>query len=194
MEFLRELFSEPLSFEAFSKAVEKKGIKLVDLSSGKYADMGKLTKANEELKTARESIETLNKELQTLKESNTTAEDFKTKYENLLKKIEEEEKKAKEKKEDEELTDAITAVFGEKEFTSEYVKNGIIADMKSEISKPENKGKGYAQIFEELTKDKEGLFVSPNQIKDMGGFNDVNVNVSDEQMRAVMGLSPSISK
>lgn len=190
MEFLRELFSEPLSFEAFLKAVEEKGIKLADLSAGKYVDIGKLSKANDELKNAKENIKKLTDELQKLKDSNASAEDFKTKYEELVQKISEDEKKAKEQREDEELTNAIVAVFGEKEFTSDYVKNGIIADMKSEISKPENKGKGYDKIFEELTKDKEGLFVSPNQIEDMGGFNDVDVNVSEEQARAVMGLPP----
>ena len=44
MDFLKELFAEPLSFEAFQKAVQDKGIKLADLSTGKYADVDKLTK------------------------------------------------------------------------------------------------------------------------------------------------------
>ena len=60
------------------------------------------------------------------------------------------------------MTDAIIATFGDKKFTSDYVRNGIIADMKTEIAKPENKGKGYNEIFETLTKDKEGIFANPN--------------------------------
>ena len=46
MDFLKELFTEPLSFEAFSKAVAEKGFKLADLSSGKYVDKDKLDTIN----------------------------------------------------------------------------------------------------------------------------------------------------
>ena len=88
MEFLRELFSEPLSFEAFSKAVQEKGIKLADLSTGKYADIDKLNKANGDLKTANETIKTLRDEMQTLKDNNASAEEWKKKFEDLTADIE----------------------------------------------------------------------------------------------------------
>lgn len=192
MEFLRELFAEPLSFDAFQKALNSKGIKLADLSSGKYADVDKLTKANADLKTANDSITKLTNELQALKDSNATAEDWKKKFEDLQEEIKTKEDAAKKAAEDQALTDAITAVFGDKKFTSDYVRNGIIADMKSEIAKPENKGKGYAEIFENLTKDKEGLFENPNPPADMTGMGYVNTgSVSENTMRAVMGLAPN---
>ena len=60
----------------------------------------------------------------------------------------------KAKKEDEILTNNIISAFGDKKFTSDYVKNGLITDIKSELSKAENKGKGISEIFESLTKDK----------------------------------------
>ena len=89
------------------------------------------------------------------------------------------------------MTDAITAVFGDKKFTSDYVKKGIIADMKEEIAKPENKGKGYSEIFEALTKDKNGIFANPNPPADIPGMGNVNVDtISDDAARAVMGLPP----
>ena len=48
---------------------------------------------------------------------------------------------------DKELTTAITGVFGDKKFTSDYVRNGLISDMKAEISKIENKGnQWHAQL------------------------------------------------
>ena len=40
MDFLKELFTKPLSFEEFSAAVTSKGIKLADLSSGDYVAKG----------------------------------------------------------------------------------------------------------------------------------------------------------
>ena len=76
----------------------------------------------------------------------------------------------KAKKEDEMLTNNIIAAFGDRKFTSDYVKNGLIADIKAEINKPENKGKGISDIFTSLTKDKTGLFENPNQPVDMPGM------------------------
>ena len=76
----------------------------------------------------------------------------------------------KAKKEDEILTNNIISAFGDKKFTSDYVKNGLITDIKSELNKVENKGKGISEIFESLTKDKEGLFVNPNQPASMPGM------------------------
>jgi hypothetical protein len=45
-------------------------------------------------------------------------------------------------------------------------------DIKTELSKTENKGKGIQEIFDSLTKDKTDIFVNPNQIKDMAGMGD----------------------
>lgn len=73
----------------------------------------------------------------------------------------------KAKQEDEILTNNIITAFGDKKFTSDYVKNGLISDIKSELNKAENKGKGIKEIFDSLTKDKTGLFENPNQPVDM---------------------------
>lgn len=183
MEFLKELFPQPLSFEEFVKAVESKGYKLADLSKGEYVAKGKLDDALAKVKT-------LTKDITELQNSNASTEDFKKKFEDLQKKIEDDEKAAKAAADDKALTDAITAVFGDKKFTSDYVRNGIIADMKTEIAKDENKGKGYAEIFESLTKDKEGIFANPNGPANMTGMNDKDPNITDDMAREVMGLPP----
>ncbi len=172
MDFLKELFTEPLSFEAFQKAVQAKGIKLADLSTGKYADMDKLTKANREVQDSRETIQTLTSELQTLREKNASAEEWKTKFEDLTTQMQQKEEAAKAEAAEKALTDSIISVFGDKKFTSDYVRSGLIADMKAEIAKPENQSKSYGEIFEALTKDKEGIFANPNPpviIPGMGG-------------------------
>ena len=62
MEFLRELFAQPLSFEAFVKAVEEKGYKLADLSKGEYVAKGKLDDALNKNKTLTDDIAKLNKD------------------------------------------------------------------------------------------------------------------------------------
>lgn len=182
MEFLKELFAQPLSYDEFAKAVTEKGYKLADLSKGEYVSKGKLTEALEKNKTLSGSIEQLNKDIQALKDSNASADDYRKKFEDLQKQIEDDRNAAEAKKADDELTNAITSVFGDKKFTSDYVKNGLIADMKSEIAKPENKGKGYKEIFESLTKDKDGIFQNPNPMLNMGGMGDVHgAEITKEQ-------------
>lgn len=192
MDFLKELFAEPLSFEAFQKAVQDKGIKLADLSTGKYADVDKLTKTINDLKTANDTIKKMTDEIDSLKANNASAEEWKSKFEGLQETIKKEKEAAQAAAEDQALTDAIVATFGDKKFTSDYVRNGIIADMKTEIAKPENKGKGYDAIFEGITKDKEGIFANPNPPGDMTGMGKVETGkTSENAMRAVMGLAPA---
>lgn len=107
--------------------------------------------------------------------------------ENLKSKIAEYEKKEtdrlaseKAKKDDEVLTNNILSAIGEKKFTSNYAKVGLINDIKAELSKEENKGLGITEIFNNLTKDKEGIFENPNQVKDMEGMGDIETTVSKE--------------
>lgn len=143
-------------------------------------------------------VESLKKEKQTLtdkvtelSDNATSAEDYKKQLEDLKNEIKEREAADKRALEDAQLTDAITAVFGDKKFTSDYVKNGIIADMKTEVAKPENKGKGYAELFEALTKDKDGIFANPNPGIEIPGMGNFDENLSENSMRAVMGLGPT---
>ena len=130
-------------------------------------EQNKTTQVQNALDTANTKIKTYETEITTLKESSKESDDWKSKFENLDKKIKEQEAENARKKEDEILTNNIISVFGDKKFTSDYVKNGLIADIKSELSKVENKGKGISEIFESLTKDKSGLFENPNQPDDM---------------------------
>lgn len=189
MEYLKELFTQPLSFEEFSKAVTEKGFKLADLSKGEYVAKGKLTDLTDRNKILEGQLTSLNTQMQELKNTNATADDYKNKFETLQKEIKENEDKAKAEQADSELTNAITSVFGDKKFTSDYVKNGIVADMKVEISKTENKGKGYAELFESLTKDKEGIFANANPMN-MSGVNAAvgNLSVTREQFTK-MGIA-----
>lgn len=52
------------------------------------------------------------------------------------------EKTEKQAQEEKALTDNIVAAFGDKAFTSDYVKNGLIADIKAQLADKTNAGKG----------------------------------------------------
>lgn len=119
-----------------------------------------LKETNEELT---KKVNTYETEIKTLKESSQEDENWKEKFEALDTKIKNQEAENKKKQEDEILTNNIISVFGDKKFTSDYVKNGLIADIKSELNKAENKGKGISEIFTSLTKDKSGIFENPNK-------------------------------
>lgn len=124
----------------------------------------------EEKESLTQKVNTYESEIKTLKENSNESEDWKTKFENLDKKIKEQEAEDAKKKEEEVLTNNILSVFGDTKFTSDYVKKGLIADIKKELVKPENKGKGIKEIFETLTKDQVGLFENPNQPASMPGM------------------------
>ena len=90
------------------------------------------------------------------------------------------------------LNENIITAFGDKQFTSDYVKNGLIADIKSHLSDNSNAGKGITEIFTTLTKDKEGIFANPNPPVEIGGMGNVDTGLTgDNQARAAMGLPPA---
>jgi len=138
------------------------------------AEHGKLiTESKEEVETLKTKVKTYETELKTLKESVGDSDDWKKKFEDLDTKVKEQDEKSKAQKEDEILTNSITSVFGDKKFTSDYAKNGLIKDIKTELVKEENKGKGIKDIFESLTKDSVGIFENPNMPADMPGMGEL---------------------
>lgn len=164
---------------------------ILDINS---ADIGKAKKDYDTIKSENDTLKSDKKELEekitTLSEKSNSADDYKKELDDLKAEIKKKEDADKAEAEDRALTDSIIEVFGDKKFTSDYVKNGIIADMKLEIAKPENKRKGYAELFESLTKDKEGIFKNPNQPANMTGFGNVEPDIPADTARAVMGLPP----
>ena len=78
------------------------------------------------------------------------------------------------------LENNINAVLGDKKFTSKYARDGFVNDIKSELAKPENEGKGISEIIDYLSKDQTGIFESPNKAQDMPGVDNVDTDVSKE--------------
>ena len=154
-------------------------------------EKAKTDAANEEIKTLKADKESLEGKVTTLTNASGDADKIKKELDDLKATIEAEKETARKEAEDKALTDSIVSLFGEKKFTSDYARDGLIADMKVEIAKPENKGKGYAEILDAYTKDKEGIFANPNPPAGMPGMGKVDpVDLDDAQARAVMGLPP----
>lgn len=63
------------------------------------------------------------------------------------------------------LTENILNAMNGREFVNDLTKQGIVAQVKAELAKSENKGKGAGEIFDALTKDVDGIFKNPQQEK-----------------------------
>ena len=154
------------------------------------AEHGKLiTEAKEktqELENKVKDYESKIGELSSKAEDNTKVQE---ELDNLKKSIAENEAKAKAKAEDDALTKNITSVFGDKKFVNEYTKNAIIGDIKTALKDSNNAGKSAKDLFEELTKDKEGIFDNPNKGVSTPPTGDVNTGLAKENHdRELLGL------
>ena len=157
-----------LVMSLYGKAITKKDKEIETLNSSK--------------KELEDKVATYETKINEFNESAKDNADWKVKYEELQTSITEQEAKKKAEEEDKILTDNINALFEGKTFTSEYARNGLLNDIKSGLNKPENKGKGIQDLFDELTKDKTDIFTNPNTIKDMEGMGDSEQNNNTKEM------------
>ena len=147
-----------LVMSLYGKAITKKDKELESLKSDK--------------KELEDKVSTYETKLDEFNESAKDNADWKLKYEELQTSIKEQEAKLKAEEQDKMITESINNLIEGKTFTSEYARNGLLNDIKAGLNNPENKGKGIQDLFNELTKDKNDIFTSPNQIKDMEGMGD----------------------
>lgn len=106
-----------------------------------------------------------------------SGENWKKKFEELDTQIKKQQEEKKAKEEEEMLVKNITEAFGDKKFVNDYTKNSIINEIKVALKDSANKGKSAKDLFTEITKDKEGIFSSPNQVADMPGVSDIDTGV-----------------
>ena len=167
LEFLESEQIEKV-MSVYGKAIAKKDKELESLTDSK--------------KELEEKIATYETKIKEFNESSKENAEWEKKYEELQTSIKEQEAKKKAEEEDKILTDNINALFEGKTFTSEYAKSGLMNDIKAGLNKPENKGKGIQDLFDELTKDKTDIFTNPNQQKDMEGMGDSEENTNTKEM------------
>ena len=147
--------------------------------SKKDKEIETLSETNKELT---DKVSTYETKINEFNESAKNDAEWKSKYEELQTSIKEQEAKQKAEEEDKILVNNINSLFEGKTFTSEYARNGLLNDIKNGLNKPENKGKGIQDLFDELTKDKTDIFINPNQQKDMEGMGDSEQNNNIKEM------------
>ena len=154
------------------------------------AEKDKAAKATNDLTEANKTIETYKSQVTELQKKAGDNADVAKQLKELQDKIAEEKRLADEKAADEQLTALIKETFPkDKKFVNEYTEAAYISQIKAEMNKAENKGKGIAEIFTALTKDKADIFANPNQIGNMPGFGGADASgIDDARMRTIMGL------
>lgn len=157
-EFLKAI--EGLTDEAIDKIMAENG-KDIEATKSKYSDY-ETVKAD--LKAAQGTITELEKSKGDTAALQKTIDDYKA---------------AEETRAANEKTAAARAdvearfgkALGERSFAHDYIKAGVLNDFEKALADEANKGKGDIELFEALTKDKEGIFVSQNPAHvNMGGM------------------------
>ncbi|MBQ6480536.1 MAG: phage scaffolding protein [Anaerolineaceae bacterium] len=160
------------------------------------AEKDKAAKAAADLTEANKTIETYKSQVTELEKKAGDNADVKKQLDDLKAQIEQSKKEAEAKAADEQMTTVIREAFPkDKKFVNEYTEQALISQIKAELGKPENKGKGVSEILSVITKDKTGIYENPNQPGDMSGFKNPEVEGSNEAaMRRIFGLEPKGDK
>ena len=177
----------------FDGATDEQIKTLLDINS---ADIGKAKKGGEDLaaqlKAAQEALtaaKTTIGELEKTKGDTAALQAEVDKYKAAEAKRADDEKKAAAHAE---LSGRFDKALGECKFAHEYIRSGVLSDFEKALADEKNKGKGDAEIFDALTKDKDGIFASQNRMDaaNMGGMGGGKSEVDSAQAREIMGLPP----
>lgn len=132
------------------------------------------------------------KDLDTKKESEKEFTNLEDELKKLKQQIADDKAKADAKAKDEDLTKDIIKTFKDKEFINEYTKKAIINEIKAEYNKEDNV-KTLQDIFTSVTKDKEDIFVNPNQVKDIPNVSNTVFNNVDKEAFEKMGYKERVA-
>lgn len=126
------------------------------------------------------------------KEDSKDDTDLKKELEALKQQIADDKAKREAEAKDNDLTKDIIKVFGDREFINDYTKNAIIGEIKS-VYNGEDNIKTLNEIFNEVTKDKDDIFVNPNQAKDIPNVSTNVFEKVDKEAFAKMGYKERIA-
>lgn len=130
---------------------------ILDLNS---ADITKaLNKQKDELNQANDALKTAQETIASLEANKANAAELQKQIDAYKAADEKRAQEAKEAAERAELEERFNAVSGDKKYIHDMVREGVMKDFGAALNDKANRGKGDAEIFEALTKDK-GYFAS----------------------------------
>lgn len=165
----------------------------IQAESGKdvEAEKQKTKEATTQLETANTKIGEYEKQIGEFKKIDPNK--LQEKINDLEKQIADRKKADDEAIKEKNYTERFEKATGEKKYLNDFTKKGIYEEFKTAITDAANSGKNDADIYGALIKDREGIFASENPGVDVPGVGsgDNTSKITDDQIRAVMGLPPS---
>lgn len=161
MDFKTIFNGESLTLEQFTE--KTKGMKLADLSGGGYVDKKKFDDQKAELDRLKNDLADRDNTIKKLEEAGNDTDAMRRELEGYRKAETERKKAEKEAETDRILTEAAEQALDGKEFVNDFTRNHFVAELKKAIADPANKGKRAVNLFEEMTKDLDGIFKNPQQ-------------------------------
>lgn len=161
MDFKNIFNGEALTLEQFNE--KTKGMKLADLSGGDYVAKGKAKDLADEVERLKTTLSDRDATIKKLEEAGGDAEATRKELERYKQEEAERKKAEKEAETDRILTEAAEQALDGKEFVNDFTRNHFVTELKKAISDPANKGKRAVKLFEEMTKDLDGIFKNPQQ-------------------------------
>ena len=151
------------------------------------------TKINDlttQLNSANANVEALTREKSELSKVAGSVDDYKAKIAEFERKATERAEKEAKLQAESVLNSKIDNILAGKEFVNDYVKNGVIADIKAKFA--EDNTLGLTEIFNQLTKDKQGIFKNPNDPSIIPEANLPSGNVLSGVEKAFLERNPHI--
>lgn len=161
MDFKSIFNGEALTLEQFNE--KTKGMKLADLSGGDYVAKGKAKDLADEVERMKTALSDRDNTIKKLEEASGDAEATRKELERYKQEEADRKKAEKEAETDRILTEAAEQALDGKEFVNDFTRNHFVAELKKAIADPANKGKRAVKLFEEMTKDLDGIFKNPQQ-------------------------------
>lgn len=161
MDFKSIFNGESLTLEQFNE--KTKGMKLADLSSGGYVDKKKFDDQKVELDRLKGDLAGRDKTISNLEAAGGNVETMRKELEGYRQAEANRKKAEKEAETDRILTEAAEQALDGKEFVNDFTRNHFVSELKKAIADPANKGKRAVKLFEDMTKDLDGIFRNPQQ-------------------------------
>lgn len=149
--------------------------------------------AGKDITALKEQIETLNanvsdkdkeiaeykNQIDSLNENGEDSIKLQEELKNLKQSIADREAREREYAVNKQIEESLKDIIGDKKFVNDYTKNALISEVKTALNSEDGQFKGIKQIFNEITKDRDGIFEASHKPAEMASLNVGHVDQRD---------------
>lgn len=124
-----------------------------------------ISQLQEDNNNLRTDLANFKNKVEDLEKNKGNAKELQNKISNLENELKTKEEIYTKEKEDRQINEVISSVFADKKFINDITKQGYFEKLKTAILDESNKGKSAKELFENMTKDVDNIFVNEQQEK-----------------------------